>query len=86
MKLIFIRHGDPDYENNTVTAKGKREVELLTERVCRWNVTDFYVSPYGRAKDTIQGALDKMNRSAETLEPHLHCNSHLHHCGAGMHV
>ncbi len=68
MKLIFIRHGDPDYKNNTVTAKGKREVELLTERVCRWNVTDFYVSPYGRAKDTIQGALDKMNRTAETLD------------------
>ena len=25
MKLILIRHGDPDYENYTLTAKGKRE-------------------------------------------------------------
>ena len=31
MRLIFIRHGDPDYKNDDVTEKGKREVELLTK-------------------------------------------------------
>ncbi len=25
MKLIFIRHGDPDYEHDTLTEKGIRE-------------------------------------------------------------
>lgn len=65
MKLIFIRHGDPDYKNNTVTEKGKREVRLLTERVCKWNVTDFFVSSYGRAQDTIRPSLEKMGRTVE---------------------
>ena len=68
MHLIFIRHGDPDYVHNTVTEKGKREVECLTPRVCSWKVEDFFVSPYGRAKDTIEPALEKLGREAETLD------------------
>ena len=70
MHLIFIRHGDPDYINNTVTVKGKRESELLSERVSKWNVTEFFCSPYGRAIDTITPALDKMNRK-QTILPWL---------------
>ena len=31
MKLIFIRHGDPDYDNDCVTEKGKKEVEYLAD-------------------------------------------------------
>lgn len=68
MRLIFIRHGDPDYEHDTITEKGKREVALLTERVCKWkNVTAFYTSPLGRAQATIAPALKKLNRKQETL-------------------
>lgn len=69
MKLIFIRHGDPDYANNTVTSKGKREAELLAERMAQWkNITDIYCSPYGRAQDTLKPALLKMDRTATTLD------------------
>ena len=51
MRLIFIRHGDPDYTHDNLTEKGKREVELLTRRVCSWkNITQIYQSPLGRAK------------------------------------
>ena len=31
MKLLFIRHGDPDYTNDTLTKKGWREAECLAE-------------------------------------------------------
>ena len=31
MKLILIRHGDPDYEHDTLTEKGRREASLLAE-------------------------------------------------------
>lgn len=65
MRLIFIRHGDPDYVNDDLTEKGKREVALLTERICKWkNVTAFYTSPLGRAKATGKPALEKLNREA----------------------
>lgn len=45
MRLIFIRHGDPDYVHDTLTEKGKREAELLAQRVKNWDVSKFYVSP-----------------------------------------
>lgn len=68
MRLIFIRHGDPDYENDTLTEKGWREAKLLAERVKKWDVTDFYVSPLGRAQDTASLSLKAMGRTAETLD------------------
>lgn len=69
MRLIFIRHGDPDYSIDNLTEKGKREVKLLTERICKWeNITAFYTSPLGRAKATGAPALEKLGRTAETFE------------------
>lgn len=68
MRLIFIRHGEPDYANDSLTEKGWREAELLAKRVEKWNVTDFYCSPLGRARDTAGCTLKKTGRKAETLE------------------
>lgn len=64
MKIIFIRHGDPDYSIDSLTKKGWREAELLSERVRKWDVKDFYVSPLGRAKDTAKVSLDKIGATA----------------------
>lgn len=69
MRLIFIRHGDPDYANDNLTEKGKREVALLTERVCKWkNITAFYSSPLGRALATGAPALKRLDRKAEVKD------------------
>lgn len=43
MKLIIIRHGDPDYENDTLTVKGVREAKLLSERISKLDVKHFTV-------------------------------------------
>ena len=64
MRLLIVRHGDPDYEHDTLTEKGWREAELLSERLSKLNVKEFYVSPLGRAKDTASLTLQKMNREA----------------------
>ena len=68
MHLIFIRHGDPDYEHDSLTEKGRREAALLAERIAGWKVTDFYVSPYGRAQETIRPALERLGREAQTMD------------------
>lgn len=68
MRIVFVRHGDPDYKNDSLTEKGWREAELLAERISKWEVTDFYCSPLGRARDTASCTLKKMNRTAETLD------------------
>lgn len=64
MKLLIVRHGDPDYEKDSLTPKGWREASLLAERLSRLAVTDFYVSPLGRAKDTASLTLKKQGRTA----------------------
>lgn len=67
MRLIFIRHAEPDYSCDGLTEKGKREARLLAERTKNWNVDEFYVSPMGRAVDTAKPTLDILNREAVTL-------------------
>lgn len=69
MKLLIIRHGDPDYINDSLTEKGRREAEYLSEMLCRQlsGEVHFYMSPYGRAQDTAAVTLRKLGRTAETL-------------------
>ena len=65
MKLLIIRHGDPDYSIDSLTEKGWREAELLADRICKEDVKAFYVSPLGRAKATASCTLKRINRTAE---------------------
>lgn len=68
MKLLIIRHGDPDYSIDSLTEKGWKEAEYLSERLVKMNIDEFYVSPLGRAKDTASFTLKKLNRTAEELD------------------
>jgi broad specificity phosphatase PhoE len=67
MKLLIIRHADPDYIKDSLTEKGWREAELLANRIAAMDIKEFYVSPLGRARDTANVTLKKMNRTAEVL-------------------
>ena len=67
MKLLIIRHGDPDYEHDSLTEKGRREAEYLADFLCRQNIDYFYTSPYGRARDTAAPVLARLGRTAEEL-------------------
>ena len=58
MKLIFVRHGDPDYTKDALTEQGIREAKLLVPRMQRITAQEYYVSPYGRAQQTAQLALE----------------------------
>lgn len=64
MKLLIVRHGDPDYTIDSLTEKGWKEAEYLSEKLSKLDIKDFYVSPLGRAKDTASLTLKKMNRTA----------------------
>lgn len=67
MKLLIIRHGDPDYAADSVTEKGAREVEMLAERLSRLDIHTFYVSPLGRAQRTAAPALQRLHKEPVTL-------------------
>ena len=67
MHILLIRHAEPDYTVDSLTPKGRVEAELLSQRLIRYPIQDFYVSPLGRARDTAACTLDKLNREAEVL-------------------
>ena len=68
MKILIIRHGDPDYANDTVTEKGAVEAEALSNRLKKLDIKQFYCSPLGRAQDTAKPTLQKMGRTAITYD------------------
>lgn len=68
MRILLIRHGDPDYENDTLTEKGCREADLLAQRVPSLHLGECYVSPLGRAQRTAKPCLETVHCEAETLD------------------
>lgn len=69
MKLIFIRHGEPNYELDTLTPKGWREAELLSDRVVRMEkVREYCCSPLGRARDTASLSMKRLGREAHIYD------------------
>ena len=63
MRILIVRHGDPDYKHDSLTEKGRREAECLSDLICEIDSenTHYYVSPYGRAKETASIALSKID-------------------------
>ena len=68
MKLLLIRHGDPDYVVDSLTEKGHREAALLAERIAPMDIKAYYMSPLGRARKTAEYTLNKAARTAEVLD------------------
>ena len=68
MKLMIIRHGDPDYAIDSLTQKGWKEAELLAEKMMKVPMDAIYMSPLGRAKDTASLTLQKTGKKAKILD------------------
>ena len=61
MRLIFIRHAEPDYENDCLTEQGIREAACLNEFLKNTDLGEVYSSPLGRALQTAQIATEGKN-------------------------
>ena len=68
MKIVFIRHGDPNYELDALTEKGILEAKALIPRVEKMNADYYYVSPLGRARQTAQIAMERIDKEAEVKD------------------
>ena len=68
MRLLFIRHAEPDYEHDTLTLKGIREAEILSEYINDLNIDEIYKSPLGRASKTAEYSLKKLGMTAKTCD------------------
>jgi len=71
MEVILIRHGDPDYENDTLTERGHAEARALGESLRDAQIDAIYVSPMGRAQRTMEYTARARGMEA-TILPWLH--------------
>lgn len=60
MRLYLIRHAEPDYPNNTITAAGHQEAHALARRLVREGIQHIYSSPLGRALDTVRYTAEEL--------------------------
>ena len=58
MLLYVIRHGDPIYDPDTLTPKGKLQAAAMGKRLAIHGLDRVFVSPNGRARETCQPACD----------------------------
>lgn len=65
MRIMIIRHGDPDYENDCLTKKGREEAISLAEYLKNIKIDYFYTSPLGRARETASYTLEKFKSNGE---------------------
>ena len=68
MILYIIRHGDPDYENDTLTEFGRKEAEILGERMAKEAPDLIFMSPRGRAIATAEPTCRRMGKEG-VIEP-----------------
>ena len=60
MRIIFVRHGEPDYANDCLTALGRTQAEAAAERLRGEGIDTVFSSPYGRALETASVVSDRL--------------------------
>lgn len=68
MKLLIIRHGEPDYLHDSLTPRGRIEAALVASYLKDVPIDHVYVSPLGRAQETVKPTLDAKDLTATTLD------------------
>ncbi|MBR1861217.1 MAG: histidine phosphatase family protein [Lachnospiraceae bacterium] len=68
MKLIFVRHGEPDYEKDCLTQLGHKQAAAAAERLERENLDKIYASPMGRAQETASYTAKMTGLEINTLD------------------
>ena len=68
MRIIFVRHGEPDYEKDCLTATGRMQAQAAAERLAREGIEEIYASPNGRAAETAAYTAERLGLPVRTLD------------------
>ena len=68
MRIIFVRHGEPDYEKDCLTETGKKQAAAAAIRLEREGITEIYASPMGRASETAAFTAQRLGLPVQTLD------------------
>ena len=68
MKIIFVRHGHPNYVDDCLTELGNQQASLTAERLKTVEIHQFYASSCGRAYETACHIAEKHHAEVEKLD------------------
>ncbi len=68
MRILLIRHAEPDYTKDVLTGAGKKEAAALAALSPQLGLGSCFVSPLGRAQETAAYSLRATGKRAETLD------------------
>lgn len=74
MRILIVRHADPEYHGDTLTAHGHKEAEALAnfltseKEAGAGRISRIFSSPMGRARDTARYTEEASGIKAEVIE------------------
>jgi len=68
MLLFYIRHGDPVYDPDSLTALGRRQAEAVAHRLARYGVDKVYSSTSVRARETARPTCEILKKEPVLLD------------------
>ena len=54
MRILFVRHGEPDYTHDCLTPLGSEQAKAAAQRLREEGIEEIYTSPMGRARETAE--------------------------------
>ncbi len=68
MRIVFVRHGEPNYELDCLTENGKIHAAKAAERLKEEGIEEIWTSPYGRALQTAEVSSRVLGLPVKTLD------------------
>ena len=68
MRIVFVRHGEPDYARDCLTATGREQARRAAQRLRGEGIEEIFASPLGRAAETAQIASETLGLPVQTLD------------------
>ncbi len=68
MRIVFVRHGEPDYEKDCLTETGRKQAAAAAARLEREGISEIYSSPMGRAAQTASFTAQRLGLPVVTLD------------------
>ena len=68
MRIIFVRHGHPDYKHDCLTELGHKHAEAVAERLREEHIERICASSCGRAAQTAEHIARLQNKEVETFD------------------
>ena len=68
MRIIFVRHGEPDYAHDCLTDTGRVQAAAAAERLAGEGISEIYASSCGRAAETASYMAARLGLPVTTLD------------------